>query len=209
MTAETCQGVRRTSDNGQVTVLIALAAGATGSVVTAAIAYGVRIARVRREIDANERALRLLDIHLESWVNDETLLLRRDLAHITNSMVADPETGRERNLLWSGEHGYQIARAKEAALHRYRDQERTAQSHAADIVAREGSVHALARWWSTIPEPALRAPACVRPVLDRWAAPVRRHLSGEADEPLAIDDPRLRTVEKTLTALDGDPKALV
>jgi hypothetical protein len=106
----------------------------------------------------------------------------------------------------SGEHGVQIARAKERALQAYRDQERTARSQEADIGAREGRLHALVRAWKSL-DFGLTAPERVRPILDTWAAPVTRHLS-ENDPPLQIDDPRKRTVETTLADISGDPKAL-
>jgi len=192
------------------TVLVAFGAGAIGALLTASIAYSGRLLRVRREVQANERALRILDRHLETWVTDDTVRLRRQLAAITNSMVADPETGRERNLLWSSEHGVQIVRAKEVALQTYRDQERTAESQAADIRAREGRVHGLVRAWSRgALSPELRAPGNVAPILDYWAAPVTRHLSAPTDAPLPVDDPRARTLARTLADLKADPKALI
>jgi hypothetical protein len=48
----------------------------------------------------------------------------------------------------------------------------------------------------------------VRPILDEWAEPVARHLSHATDTPLTVDDPRQRTVERTLADLSNDPKAL-
>lgn len=115
----------------------------------------------------------------------ETRALRDDLA--------------DENLLNSGEYVKQIGRAKERALHRYRDQERTAQSQADEIRAREGRLHAFVRAWrfETL-DLDLQAPALVLPVLDRWAAPISRHL-GETGSPMPLEsDPRTRTVESTL-----------
>jgi hypothetical protein len=186
-----------------LTVIVALAAGAIGSVVTAAFAFGARLSRIGREIESNDRALRILDRHLETWVSDATVDLVRELRDIRNDLNA-------RGLFHSGEYGFQVALAKERALHRYRDQERTAQSHADEIQAREGQLHTLVRAWrfATL-DPDLRAPARVLPVLTRWAAPVTQHL-GPNDPPRPLDsDPRDRTFESTLAMLDTDPNALV
>jgi hypothetical protein len=142
----------------------------------------------------------LLDNHLETWVEDDTVRLRRELETISEAL-------NEENLYWSGTHGEQIARAKERALQRYRDQERTARSHEADIGLREGWWHSRIRDAENKPF-GLTAPERVRPILDKWAAPVGRHLSGADELPEEIDDPRDRTIESTLHDLEGDPSAL-
>jgi hypothetical protein len=181
------------------TWLVALAGGAVGTILTSLIAYAGRVGAVGREVAANNRALRVLDDHLETWVADDTMRLQRQLNAISEEL-------NKRNLLWSGEHGFQIALAKEKALQSYRDQERTARSQVADIGAREGRLHSLVRAWTSRPF-GLTAPERVRPILDAWAAPVTRHLSA-GDPPREIDDPRKRTVETTLADLGSDPKAL-
>jgi hypothetical protein len=143
------------------TWLVALVGGAVGSVVTWLIAYAGRVSAVKREVAANDRALRVLDDHLETWVGDDTVRLQRQLHEISEEL-------NKRNLLWSGEHGFQIALAKEKALQSYRDQERTARSQEAEIGAREGRLHSLVRAWTSQPF-GLTAPDRVRPILDAWA----------------------------------------
>lgn len=179
--------------------LIAIVGGAVGTVLAWLIAYAGRVAAVGREVAANDRALLVIDDHLETWVADDTVRLRRELRDIS-------ETLNKEDLFWSGHHGAQIAQAKERALHAYRDQERTARSQEAEIGAREGRLHALVRAWRTL-DFGLKAPERVRPILDAWAAPVTRHLSA-ADPPLEINDPRQRTVETTLADVGRDSKAL-
>lgn len=171
--------------------LIALAAGAVGAILTALIAFGLRVTRVGAEIRANDRALRVLDDHLETWVADETVNLRRNITRIKERLAAD-------NLLDSGAYGYKIGLAKEAALHAYRDQERTAISHEADVIGRETWMHDL--WRSVRYRRLVRglsAPARVKPVLDAWASPIVRH----GFPTVEVDDPRDRNVEKTLETL--------
>jgi hypothetical protein len=182
------------------TWLVAILGGGIGAVLSWLIAYAARVAAVRREIAANDLALRLLDDHLDTWVEDDTVRLRRELKDIS-------ETLNKENLFWSGEHGERIAQAKERALQTYRDQERTARSHEAEIRGREGWWHSRLRAAKNDPF-GLTAPDRVRPILDEWAAPVGRHLSGPDELPIEIDDPRDRTVEATLEELAGDPRAL-
>jgi hypothetical protein len=163
----------------------------------------VRLWLVKREVEANDRALSILDDHLVTWVADDTVRLRRELQTITEAMNAV-----DKNLHWSSHHGQQIARAKEQALQAYRDQERTARSHEADIRAQETYRHT--RYRASRKRPfGLSAPQEVQPILDAWAAPVIRHLSDPVKEArLEIDDPRKRTVVSTLAELARDPKAL-
>jgi hypothetical protein len=183
------------------TVLLALAAGAIGSIVTAVLALGGRIARIRREIDANDRAIRNIDEHLERWVADSTIDLIRTLRRIRGELSG-------RGAFHSGEYAHLIGLAKEEALHWYRDQETTALSQAADIRAREGALHGLVRAWKFSGDFELRAPQAVKPVLDRWAAPATQHLS-ESDEPQPLEsDPRTRTIKSTVEYLDEHPDAL-
>jgi hypothetical protein len=93
----------------------------------------------------------VLDDHLTTWVEDDKVRLQRELHAITEDMSGQ-------NLLYSGEHGVQIARAKERALHTYRDQERTARSQEADIRGRETTRHDFYRRWKKRPC-GLTAPA--------------------------------------------------
>ncbi len=181
------------------TWLVALVGG-IGSLLTWLIAYAGRVAAVRREIAANDRALAVIDDHLETCVADDTLRLRRELRDIS-------ETLNQGNLFWSGHHGEQIARAKERALHAYRDQERTARTQEAEIGAREGRLHGLVRVWGAN-HFGLNAPKRVKPIVDAWASPVTRHLSNPADPGIEVDDPRKRTVETTVADLGRDPKTL-
>jgi hypothetical protein len=184
------------------TVVVALAAGAIGTMLTLAVGFLARMLRIGREIEANDRALRILDDHLETWVSDQTIDLIRDVR-------ATCEQLNKKGLLQSSEYGRQIGLLKETALHWYRDQERTAQSQADEIRAREGAVHGFVRAWrfKTL-DIELKAPGRVLPILERWAEPPTRHLSA-TDTPQPLEnDPRHRTVERTLELLDAKPDAL-
>jgi hypothetical protein len=137
-----------TSDSiAWVTVVVSLAAGAIGSVVTSLLVFGGRIARIGREIDANDRAIGNIDEHLERWVADATINLVRELGQIRAELAA-------RGMFYSGEYQHRVSLAKERALHAYRDQENTARSQAAEIRAREGSLHGLVRAWRLAGDPS-------------------------------------------------------
>jgi hypothetical protein len=181
------------------TWLLALIAG---SVLTWLIAYVGRITMIKREVEANDRALRVIDDHLRTWVEDDTVRLRRELRDISETL------NKEGNLFWGGHHGGQIGQAKERALQAYRDQERTARSQEAEIGARESQRHSIYRAWKKRAF-GLEAPEQVKPILDAWAAPVSRHLANPKQKALEIDDPRKRTLESTRADLKGDPKALI
>jgi hypothetical protein len=169
------------------TFLAALAGGAIGVLLT----WAARLTTVGREILAHDRAIRRWETHLETWVSDETVRLRRALTATRDELNA-------KGLFNSGEHSYQVALVKEQALQAYRDQERTAQSHVEDIVAAEGPAHAfLRRWRYKDLRVDLATSATVRDILDYWARPATRHLS-PGDEPAPIDDPRTRTIDRTL-----------
>lgn len=184
-----------TEETGSTDLWVLIAAGAVGSIVTVLVAIGVRVSRVGSEIRAHDRALRVEDGHLETWVADETLRLRREFVTIRNKLAA-------RNLFHSGTHGRQIVSAKERALHAYRDQERTSLSRAAEIMAGETWLHDA---WRSIRyrklARGLTAPDRVRPALDAWAAPFV--LRGFPT--VEVDDPRRRSIESTLDALEREP----
>ncbi len=70
------------------TVVVALAAGAVGSLLTAVLALSGRLMRIGREIEANNRAIRNIDRHLETWVSDATVDLVRELERSRNHLRA-------------------------------------------------------------------------------------------------------------------------
>jgi hypothetical protein len=181
------------------TWLLALIAGAT---LTWLVAYAGRVALVKREVEANDRALRVLDDHLTMWVLDDTVRLQRELYDITEEL-------NKKNLFGGGHFVQRLTRAKERALQTYRDQERTARSQEADIRAQETQRHSLYRAGKKRPF-GLTAPEDVKPILDAWAAPIRRHLPDpeHQESHLLVDDPRKRTVQSTLSELEKQPNSL-
>jgi hypothetical protein len=184
------------------TVLLALAAGAIGSVITIAVGVGVRLSEVTRELDANDRAIRSLDGQLETFVADRTLGLAGQISQIRARLAS-------RGILQSGEYGVQVLREKERALRAYRDHERAAEERAAEIRAREGRVHSFFRARRKDEGGLyLEAPGRVAAVLERWAEPPAVHLSAGEQPPPLESDPRKRTVESTLQYLEAHEDAL-
>ena len=118
----------------------------------------------------------------------------------------------KRNILWSGQRNSQRAKAKEGALHRYRDQERQARRLVAELRAREGWAHRRYRHRRDRPFLDLQTPAAAKRILDVWREPegydgetftevndpTARQLEGatEAAETMAAQAERLRETER-------------
>lgn len=165
------------------TWLVALAGGAVGSLLTAALAVSGRLLAARREIDATDRFVADRDEDLASWVADRSLALERELAEKTEEL-------NKENLFYSGAHGVALARLKERALHEYRDQERQAQRDVAVANERETWMHAFWRGRRGRPFPSLSTPERAQPVLDTWRSSVTRH----GDSPIEVVDPTRRVL---------------
>ncbi len=150
------------------TWFVALLGGISGSVVTAALAFGGRLLGARRRIEAHDRFVQDRDDDLASWVADRTLALERDIAQATEEFNA-------RSLFHSGAHGAALARLKERGLHEYRDQERQARRDVALARERETWAHSFWRRRDSRPFPRLETPDGAKGILDVWRSSVTRH----------------------------------
>jgi hypothetical protein len=177
-------------------LMIGLAGGAIGTLLV----WTGRLLLIPAEVREHDRAVRVHDADLEQWVADEHLRLKREVAELVDALAA-------RGALHSGATGVGIGRAKELALHAYRDQERGALRVVESIRDRERWPHVLYRRVSRQPFPMLCAPNAVQPVLDVWRAPVTRHLR-EMDTPSALEDPTRRTLEDAIRNARANPSAL-
>jgi hypothetical protein len=180
------------------TWLIALAGGAVGSALTAALAFGARLLAARREIEATDRFVADRDEDLASWVADRSLALERELAAKTEAL-------NKENLFYSGTHGTALALIKERALHEYRDQERQAERDVALARERETWLHAFWRRLCGRPFPKLTAPQRAQPVLDAWRSSVVRH----GASPIEVVDPTRRTLRDATQDVQLEPKKFV
>jgi hypothetical protein len=169
------------------TWLIALAAGAIGSVLTALLGLSGRLSTARREIDLNDRFVAERDEDLASWVSDRSLALERELAAKTEEM-------NKENLFYSGAHANALALIKERALHEYRDQERQAQRDVALVQERETWMHRFWRRRRGQPFPTLATPERAKPLLDHWRSSVTRH----GDSPIEVVDPTRHTLPEAV-----------
>lgn len=156
------------------------------------MALPIWLARVPGEVRSHDRLLADRDEDLATWVADEKLRLDRRLDEILDEL--NPQ-----GLLWSGQRNLLRARAKEARLHLWRDQEREAQRFRAGLEAKEEWAH---RLWRTIrgrPFPPLATPLRAEPVLDHW----REGESFEGSPVCPVNDPTRRTLDATLEELLG------
>jgi hypothetical protein len=174
---------------------VAIAAGAIGSALTVIATAGVRFSAARREIELDDLAVSALDEDLERWVVDEDVSLRREIMGILNDLGA-------RGALQSGDRAYLTARAREAALHRYRDRETESLREALRVQLREGASHSFWRRFRRRPFPKLDTPTRAEPVLEAWRGSIGRHEGRMKQAPHALSDPRERSLAKTIENLD-------
>jgi hypothetical protein len=180
------------------TWLVALAAGAIGSVLTAVIGLGARLLAARREIEATDRFVADRDEDLASWVSDRSLALERELTAKTEEM-------NKENLFYSGAHANALALFKERALHEYRDQERQARRDVAVTQERETWMQTFWRRRRRQPFPTLTAPERAQPLLDHWRSSVTRH----GDPPIEVVDPFRRGLDTAIQEAQISPKKFV
>lgn len=149
-------------------LLIALAGGAIGSLITGSLAVGARVATISAEVDRHDRLASALAEDLDRWVWDTHHTLRQELNGITNDMAA-------RGLLQSGAHGGARAEAKTRALRRYRDRLSETERAFAELLAQESRRHDLWRRLRQRPKLKLNEPADASYVVDEWRKDVVRH----------------------------------
>jgi hypothetical protein len=176
-------------------LVIALAGGAVGSLVTWGFGLAARWRAIPSEIEEHDRLARHRDEDLAQWVADDHLRLSRELSGIVVEKAAV-------GLLYSGSLASALNFAKERALHAYRDQERQALRFVDELAAQETWFH---RKQSRRSPLGLTAPRRVQPVLDRWRDPAWGQPPGVVVLP--FDDPTQRTLENTIAVLEPDAAA--
>ena len=147
---------------------VAVLGAVIGATAAWAFAVGDRFFCARREVAENDRAVADHDEDLASWVSDRHLRLRRDVGRLASELNA-------RGLFHSGELGYQLALAKETALHEYRDELRRVERAVAARREAEGRFH---RVWRRLLGRSFQSPTAserAQPVLDTWREAVTRH----------------------------------
>lgn len=166
----------------------AIAAGAVGAIVAAALAQGGRATLAWREVASHDLDAVERNEQLVVWVDDRTRALVSEMQRIGEQSAA-------KGVHESGINGRALAEAKERALHEYRDEEWKTRADLAQLRAKEGAWHGLWRLLRRRPPPALTTDTAVRPFLNRWREPVTRHGTGSA---VPLD----RTTRTSTEALD-------
>lgn len=142
----------------------ALAGSAIGVLLTAFVALLVWLGRVPGDVEEHDRLTRDRDEDLATWVADEKLRVDLERDQILKELAA-------RNAIFSGDRLWKLAKAKERALHAYRDQERQAYRFSAGLAGRERHAHRVYRRWTKRPFVQLTTPERARPILDLGASP--------------------------------------
>lgn len=167
-------------------VLVALGAGAIGSLITLGATGVGKFLAARTEVLIHDDDARERNEQLVIWVDDETQKLVRQLASIQEEFNA-------RNLLTSSLHDQARVQAKADALHRYRDEESRARLDVAALRAREGYSHRFWRKHLDSPAPRLTADEKVQPFLDRWRRAIKSSMQ---------DSPDITPLDRTTRTLD-------
>jgi hypothetical protein len=175
-------------------LLVGLAGGAIGAILTAVGVVLVRLSAVPADVDRNDRRARALDEDLERWVADEHRALRQELAGITTEYGG-------RGLLYSGAILGALAEAKAGALRRYRDRRGAAERAFGDLLAAESWPHETWRRILRRGRLDLRSPGRVEPVIEEWRRDVDRFGIG----PAAVHDPTRLTTEDVLRDVRENP----
>lgn len=173
-------------------LLIGLAGGAIGAVLTAGFAEGGRAWIAWGEVTLHDEEAQECNRRLKIWVDDRTRALLQEMNRRTITLSSQGQ-------LNSGAHGNAAAGAKAEALHEYRDEAEGASIDLARLRAREGAWHAFWRVLRRRSAPQLTAEKEVEPFLERWREPVTRH--GEDSDPIMPLDRTRRTFDQALAEL--------
>ncbi len=150
-------------------VVVALAGGAIGSVLTAGFGQSARARVAWTEVELHDQEAAERNAQLLAWVDDRTLRLAREMQDITEDFSS-------RGALNSSLHATALADAKAQALHEFRDEEWRANiALVAGTRATEGFWHYLWRIMRRRPSQSLTASLEAEPFLKAWREPVTRH----------------------------------
>ena len=180
---------------------IAVVGGATGTLLTAVLAFGARLTRSDRR--SNPTTARFV-----CWINTSRRGSRTRFSSSSpasaSRRVQQEEPSRQRRVRSTdrlGEGGRATAVPRPRA-----DSTGASRGHPRS----RGSPSRLAAGLEVpVPDLDLRAPERVLPVLTEWALPPKKHLAPTDPLPDTLEsDPRDRTVERALSPLQARPGAL-
>lgn len=172
------------------TLLIALAGGAIGAVLTGLAWLAVRLASVPGDLRAHDYAVVVLNEDVELWVADTYRELAQELRRISNTQGLHIEDGSHLNAR---------SAAKTAALHRWRDRLHAAER---ELVAVQGQERWYHRLWRHLPgyedELALASATRVEPVI----AEFRRDVETPGGKSEKVRDPTRFTLDDLLDEIN-------
>jgi hypothetical protein len=179
-------------------LLVAVAGGAVGSVLTLAGRYSA----VPSEVRHHDRQIAEIDRDLDRFAADEYARLRNvELPELLDSrmkmnLTADGGNGmgsKARAKLWSLKLSW--------SMQLYRDHENGQLAKYQDIIASEGRVHWLYRRLGQHPIATLETPALAAAFLDCW-----KKIKIASNESAHMPDPRTRSIELAMTMLAAEAK---
>jgi hypothetical protein len=142
-------------------LLIALAGGSAGAILT-------MLAGIPHAIRNHDRLVAQVDDDLAQWISDECVRLERAVEAYNEEFARQLDA----KTFLRG-----VAHLHEEALHRYRDQQRSAEARIGEWRDAEGTLHRLLRrFWFFTPFSRLGTPERAEPILDSWREDVSRNL---------------------------------
>lgn len=179
------------------TLLIAIAGGAVGVLLTGFAWVLVQVAAIPGDLERHDFEARILNEDLELWAADDYRELKRKLTDIEDRMASE-----NRYLLYSQIYGRARATAKTEALHHWRDRLHEVERRLVAIKSKEGRRHRLIRHRKKYRHGLdLTAPAHVEPIIEEFRQPITKH--GEPS--IRVFDPTKFDLGDMLTAIERAP----
>lgn len=163
-------------------VWTAIIGGTVGVLLGLLLAQLGRAALAWREVTDHDKLTEAENERLLIWVDDRTQRLVEEMRGINNRNATFGQQP-------SGSNGRQLAAAKSAALHEYRDQRQRVIDQLRALALTESPWHSL---WRLLRPKHRRAPGLTvddeaEPFLDRWREPVTRHSADPKDAVQVFD----------------------
>lgn len=176
-------------------LLVAALGGSIGYLLGAS----ARALGIPSDVRTHDAAVADRDDQLGTWAADRDVVLRRECLALRE--VLPPEYGDPSSPYHDAARrkDNEIAYAKAAALHAWRDEARRAHLDVESILSSEGWLHRVYRRMARRPRPGLLTLSRAEPLLDAWRKP--SSLAG--DRLTYPDDATKRTLEDAISTMPG------
>jgi hypothetical protein len=177
------------------TLLIALAGGAIGVLLTGLAWLLLKVASIPGDLQRHDFETRIVNEDLKLWAADEYRRVKRELTAAETRLA-------NRGQLYTGTYGNARSAIKTAALHRWRDRLHAAERKIVAIRSREHRLHDMARKRKKYKYGLdLTAPTQVEPIINEFRQPITKH----GQDRLKVFDPTKFELDDLLRAIEDNP----